>query len=571
MTQPMSIPSKRLAASITATATSLRINNINDWSGSAMTGTSFASSTSWPAVLRNDANTQIEFVELDMTTLSTSVFTADITKRGLGYAGGTTANTSTSYSWNTNDIVELGSNPPQLYEQYVDKDNAETIAGVKTFSSFPAKSGTTTPTSSSEFATKGYVDASVSSSLAYNAEVISGTAGAAMSLGSIVYFSSSDQKWYVADADLTTSFQNKTLGAAVSSGAIDTSINIMLSGRSSSVSTSMTAGTKYYLSNTAGGIATTGTYEVYLGYALSSTDFLFTPRADDMPYAYEKDALAGLAITATAPSATNTYLTAADSTSAVVTNLIPRRNTTGDIIVNVTPQSSDAAASKGYVDGLANINLVPSLILSTSRTYSVSQFIQSSGSVGGWTGAQGAFTFYNPYTKLSYSAGAAYGFGGNLGITFGDNKNINIGFPFNLTTGTISTGDYYAWGLFETLADTTNVLSTSIANIMARFIYDYQTSSFYAASATTSTYTATQLSTTNYPPNTRMFYQINIDPGTSIAYYINGTLVATHTTAIPTSTSPTDAINFGVYAITSGAVAQNKICYLHNGLIAYEL
>ena len=149
MTQPMSIPSKRLAASITATATSLRINNINDWSGSAMTATSFGSSTSYPAVLRNDANTQIEFVELNMSTLSTSVYTMDITKRGLGYAGGTTANTSTSYSWNTNDIVELGSNPPQLYEQYVDKDNAETIAGVKTFSSFPAKSGTTTPTSSS--------------------------------------------------------------------------------------------------------------------------------------------------------------------------------------------------------------------------------------------------------------------------------------------------------------------------------------------------------------------------------------------------------------------------------------
>src|SRR3990167_6134190 len=351
MTQPMSIPSKRLAASITATATSLRINNINDWSGSAMTGTSFASSTSWPAVLRNDANTQIEFVEIDMTTLSTSVFTADITKRGLGYAGGTTANTSTSYSWNTNDIVELGSNPPQLYEQYVDKDNAETIAGVKTFSSFPVKSGTTTPTSSSEFATKAYVDASASSSLAYQAQLISGDGSTSYSAGSVIYYSSSDQLWYPADADLTTSFQNKTLGITQStSNSSGSSINILLGGASTSVSTSLTAGTKYYLGNTSGSIATTGTYEVYLGYALSSTDFLFIPQEDDMPFAYEKDALAGLAITTSAPSATNVYLTAFDSTSAVITNLIPRRNATGDVLVNVTPQSSDAAASKTYVD-----------------------------------------------------------------------------------------------------------------------------------------------------------------------------------------------------------------------------
>ena len=363
-TRPLSAPAKKLAVSITATATSMTLNNIQDWNYAASTSNvftsaaSFNSSTSWPAVLKNDDGSQIEFVELDTTTLSGN--TMDITKRGLSYVGGTTANAETAYAWNANETtINLGSNPPQLYEQYADKTNDESITGSWTivssagwsFDEFPTKSGGTTPTSSSEFATKAYVDAAGISPSPYQANIISGNGSTSYSAGSVIYYSSSDQLWYPADADLTTSFQNKALGITQStSNTSGDSINILLAGASTSVSTSLTAGTKYYLGNTTGSIATTGTYEVYLGYALSSTKFLFQPREDDQPFGYEKDALAGLAITTSAPSATNMYLTANDSTSAVVTNLIPRRNSTGDILVNETPQSSSAAASKGYVD-----------------------------------------------------------------------------------------------------------------------------------------------------------------------------------------------------------------------------
>src|SRR3990167_3779888 len=163
-TRPLSAPSKRLAVSITATATSFTLNNIQDWNYAASTSNvltasgSFNSSTSWPAVLRNDDNSQIEFVELDTTTLSGN--TMDITKRGLSYVGGTTANAETAYAWNANEtIIDLGSNPPQLYEQYADKTNDESITGTWTivssagwsFDEFPTKSGGPTPASSSEF------------------------------------------------------------------------------------------------------------------------------------------------------------------------------------------------------------------------------------------------------------------------------------------------------------------------------------------------------------------------------------------------------------------------------------
>ena len=216
-TRPLSAPSKRLAVSITATATSLTLNNIQDWNYSASTSNvlsasgSFNSSTSWPAVLRNDDNSQIEFVELDTTTLSGN--TMDITKRGLSYVGGTTANAETAYAWNANEtIVDLGSNPPQLYEQYADKTNDESITGTWTFEDFPVKSGSATPTSSSEFATKAYVDAAGISPSPYQANIISGFGSTSYSSAAVVYYSSSDQLWYRADGDETTSFVNKVLG-----------------------------------------------------------------------------------------------------------------------------------------------------------------------------------------------------------------------------------------------------------------------------------------------------------------------------------------------------------------------
>lgn len=60
-----------------------------------------------------------------------------------------------SGAWDFPQGISLGSSRGNA----VGTANAETISGVKTFSSFPVKSGSTTPTVSGEFATKDYVDA----------------------------------------------------------------------------------------------------------------------------------------------------------------------------------------------------------------------------------------------------------------------------------------------------------------------------------------------------------------------------------------------------------------------------
>ena len=59
--KPVSVPTKRLAESITAASSSLKLNNIKNWNGDALTSSDFG--TLLYAVLRNDANTIIEIIE----------------------------------------------------------------------------------------------------------------------------------------------------------------------------------------------------------------------------------------------------------------------------------------------------------------------------------------------------------------------------------------------------------------------------------------------------------------------------------------------------------------------------
>lgn len=151
---PVSIPTKDLAVNLAASATGavLYVNNIEKWDGTNLASGDFG--TQAFAVLRNSANTRVEFIEFDPTTIANSAIT--ISKRGLNYAGGQTANEEDSYNWIANDTkVELGSHIPQLLRQFVEEAGAETIAGVKTFSSSPI---VPTPTGNTDAANKAYVD-----------------------------------------------------------------------------------------------------------------------------------------------------------------------------------------------------------------------------------------------------------------------------------------------------------------------------------------------------------------------------------------------------------------------------
>ena len=161
-----------------------------------------------------------------------------------------------------------------------------------------------------QLATVTYVLGVVNGGTVYfDQQVISAqTSGEALAINDIVYFKESDQRWYKVDANLTTTFDLLQLGVCKTTAAgAAVTIQVAISGPVSGFS-GLTAGSKYYVSNTAGSITTTpGTYSVFVGWALSTTILLFDPVLKTLPTQKEKDALAG---TVGIPASTNKFVTA---------------------------------------------------------------------------------------------------------------------------------------------------------------------------------------------------------------------------------------------------------------------
>jgi len=124
-----SIPSKTLAASITAASTSLRINNIKGWDGVDLTAADFGSTVY--GVLRNPNNTLLEIFEYDPATIADANIT--ITRRGLKFNGDlTTEVEANKYAWTKGDTqVDLGVDTPQMLQTLQTAfDNAIVAGGV---------------------------------------------------------------------------------------------------------------------------------------------------------------------------------------------------------------------------------------------------------------------------------------------------------------------------------------------------------------------------------------------------------------------------------------------------------
>lgn len=165
-----------------------------------------------------------------------------------------------------------------------------------------------TLSSGTQLATVQYVlDHIAGGTVSFDQQVLTAqTSGEALTANDIGYFKESDQKWYKADADLTATFDQLQLGIVKSTVAINSGVSIAISGPVGGF-TGLTAGSKYYLSNTAGAVTTTaGTYSVFIGWALSTTSLLFNPVLKTLPTQKEKDALGGSSGT---PSSTNKYIT----------------------------------------------------------------------------------------------------------------------------------------------------------------------------------------------------------------------------------------------------------------------
>jgi len=150
---PLTVPPKRLAQTISSTATSFKLNNIQSWQGVDLVPGDFG--TEAFAVLINLTRTQIEIIEIDPATIGDASIT--IVERGLDYLGGETPDLSRQYAWASNEtIVQLGTDAPQLFRDFMSESNPATVTALHTYDVLPQSA--VVPTDPDDFANKSYVD-----------------------------------------------------------------------------------------------------------------------------------------------------------------------------------------------------------------------------------------------------------------------------------------------------------------------------------------------------------------------------------------------------------------------------
>lgn len=125
--KPTSIPSKRLAASITASSLTMVLNNIKGWDGEDLTSADFGSQAF--GIFRNNENTVLELFEFDPSTIASASIT--ILKRGLKFTGDLSTEVSANkLTWVRNEtIVELGADVPQLFQLLKEYIDGVSVAG----------------------------------------------------------------------------------------------------------------------------------------------------------------------------------------------------------------------------------------------------------------------------------------------------------------------------------------------------------------------------------------------------------------------------------------------------------
>jgi hypothetical protein len=143
-----------------------------------------------------------------------------------------------------------------------------TTGDVLEFQTLPRNPSTRSISNNYDIIDKKYFDDNSS-------DTFSVTYGETIAIGEVLYFKLSDSKWYKADADDTAKVRARAV--AVEAGNADDSKLVRKGGVATGL-TGLTAGTQYYLSDTAGAVSATPstTTVVPVGIALSTTTLLLT-------------------------------------------------------------------------------------------------------------------------------------------------------------------------------------------------------------------------------------------------------------------------------------------------------
>jgi hypothetical protein len=384
--KPTSVPSKTLAQSINGSATTFEVSDILGWDGVALTSSDFG--TQAYGMFHNSAKTAVEIFEFDPTTIASSAI--DFVRRGLKFDGDLTTEVSgNKLTWVKGDTrVLLGTDVPQLFKNYVDIHEAQTVGGEKTFAVVPKTTGGD-PVANNDLTRKSYVDTLVLGTLTTINVIVPATAGATITAGQLVYFDDTDNEWKLCDADTSTTVQNVLLAIAQGAGTDGNAIagGVMLQGVDTHQS-GLTNGQPYYASNTAGGISpSAGTTEVTIGIGKSATELYFSPRFDQQITEDQQDALAGSNGT---PSSANKFMTqsgfqigsetyaadaGANDTYAITLSPAPAAYTTG-MVVRFKANTINTGAATLNVNGLGAKTIVKGVSTTLdSGDIAASQFI----------------------------------------------------------------------------------------------------------------------------------------------------------------------------------------------------
>lgn len=254
------------------------------------------------------------------TGVSTTINRFEGCTRGLAGIGTSTASVAANQKTHIAGSKVIMSNVHYVYNEYVDRDTAQTIGGLKTFTTIP-RIPTSTPTDPSEVVSfamlastsfSGTVNAStlvkgivqLPTENEYNSGTVTGTTGAllvstpawnlaysdhhfgndlqygqSLTYGNVLFVNSSTNQWNKALATDATVL-NKIIAVAFDTAATNTAARALYPGSVVYSGSGFTVGGPVYLSDTGVASVTPGTNRVSIGVALSTGAWIFNPDAN---------------------------------------------------------------------------------------------------------------------------------------------------------------------------------------------------------------------------------------------------------------------------------------------------
>jgi len=397
-----------ITAQISASATSVQIDKVLDDAGNSLDGKVLAFCIDKGLPTEETVLGTVDGAGMQITGLT----------RGLDPQDGATSRAALKFIHRKKASIEITAHPYLILL-------ARALNGEDAIDATyrPKLSADTDASANEQLVTAGQLARTALGTATTSKTIIPGTAGETLVDRDHIYLKASDGRWWKVDADTAATVDNIELGVAMGAGTAGNLITggVQLPKGLVTGMTGLTANTKYYYSNTAGGISTTpGTVEVTAGFALSTTTFLLAPRYDQQITEDIQDALGG---TSGSPSASNKFITDDDSAGSgpvLRSTLIFGSGADGDVTIaapttltsdkyynNLTLNSTlDADGYRVFVKGILTVN-AGGLISNNGGAGGAGG--NGSGGVGGAAGAAGAAAPGN--TLPSGLAGKAGGLG----------------------------------------------------------------------------------------------------------------------------------------------------------------